>query len=59
MSRFIYNSSDLCWFLHYCILSNSAEYNKYKQSVVRLVQHLYTQTDHPSRRTTQIVRLDG
>ena len=48
---------NLYLFLHYCILSNyvknSAEY-KYKQSVVRLVQHLYTQTDHPSRRTTQV-----
>ena len=47
---------NLYWFLHYCILSNyvknSAEY-KYKQTIVRLVQHLYTQTDHPSRRTTQ------
>ena len=47
---------NLYWFLHYCILSNyvknSAEY-RYKQSIVRLVQHLCTQTDHPSRRTTQ------
>ena len=47
---------NLYLFLHYCILSNyfknSAEH-KYKQSVVHLVQHLYTQTNHLSKRTTQ------
>ena len=30
----------------------TAEY-KYKQSIVRLMQHLYIRTDHSSRRTTQ------
>ena len=33
------------WFLPFCIFSNYFAY--------RLVQHLYTQTDHQSRRTTQ------
>ena len=62
-------------FLHYCILSNyfenSAEY-KYKQSIVSssYATFIHTQTNHPSRRTTQassfeqtncadIVRLKG
>ena len=35
-------------FLPYCTVSkyfeNSTEYNKYKQSIVRLGKHLYTQT---------------
>ena len=36
----------------FSFFKNCAEY-KYKRNIVRLMQHLYTRTDHPSRRTTQ------
>ena len=43
-------------FLPYCILSNYfeniAEYQYYRSTIVRVMQYLYTQTNHPSRRST-------